>query len=97
MAEQKAEFDKAMEEQNKAMKENKKILDEMYKEVSTIEKVLRQSRLQSRRVSAVPSSLSSRVPSPTDSIRERLDQAKQRLQRELRTKKLKKKTTGHHK
>ena len=85
-----------MEEQDKEMKEKKKILDQMYKEVGVIEGVLRQSRLQSKRVSAVPSSLSSRATSPTNSTRATLDQARQRLQHKLKNKKLKK-TTGHYK
>ena len=72
MAEQKAEFDKAM-------KENSDKLDEMYKEVDTIERVIRHSRLQSRRLSRVASSLSSRAPSPTESTRETLRQARLRL------------------
>ena len=82
MAEQKAEFERVK-------KENNDKLDDLYKEVDTIERVIRHSRLQSRRLSRVASSLSSRAPSPTESSRETLRQAKLRLKQLNKEKDLK--------
>ena len=75
MAAQQAEFDKSA-------KEHKEKLDDLYKEINSVARALRQSKLQSRRPSRVASSVSSRVPSPTGSTRETLSQAGRRLKRE---------------
>ena len=75
MAAQQAEFEKAA-------KEHKEKLDGLYKEIGSVARALRQSKLQSRRPSRVASSVSSRVPSPTGSTREVLTQAGIRLKRE---------------
>ncbi len=82
MADQKAEFDKVKKEHNDK-------LDDLYKEVDRVERAIRQSRLQSRRLSRVASSIRSRAPSPTESTRETLRQAGLRLRRSLTEKKLK--------
>ena len=83
MADQKAEFERIKKEQDdefeRIKKEHDDRLNVLYEEVGTVERVIRSSRLQSRRLSRVPSSVSSRAPSPTESSRETLRKAKLRL------------------
>ena len=94
LARQKAEFDQRAAEFEQKTKEENDRLDELYKEVSIVEGVIRQSRLQSRRLSRVASSLSSRAPSPTDSSRETLRLAALRLNQTLTEKKLTERKQG---
>ena len=94
LARQKAEFDKRTAEFELKTKREIDRLDTLYKEVSVVQDVLRQSRLQSRRLSRVASSLSSRAPSPTDSSRETLRQASLRLNQTLTERKLTERKQG---
>ena len=64
---------------NKDIEEKKELAAGLHEEISVISEVIRQTRLQSRRVSALPSRVVSRAVSPTSSMNQLLTRTREKL------------------